>query len=271
MKTLNVLLASTAVCGLTLYGSAQAQQSQQQFPQQMQNMMQQMQRAQGQQQQQGQQQGQQQDISQREVRSFFQQVQQTINQAVQNNNPSAIRQWTQNALADNAKIMTMVEVYGENGAREFRTTSLEKQDILRRQQAMMSVAPELLSLIQEYNLNVRIQNVETLAPGVALVTTRVTESGVIGGRGGAQMMSGFGQQSSVEDQSAQQGAGGGQQGIGSRWSQVQQRQQQQSRQGQQSGQLSFNGNADCTHLVQRNESSGNIQIGMTTCTGEMSF
>jgi hypothetical protein len=246
----------------------------------MQNMMQQIQRqAQQQQGQQGQgQQGQGQgELSQREVRSFFQQVQQTINQAVQNNNPSAIRQWTQNALADDATIMTMVEVNGENGAREFRTTQLEKQDILRRQQAIMSVAPELLSMIQDYSLNIRIQNVQPIAQGVAIVKTRVTESGVLGGsRGGQQLSSGFGQQSWQQDgsdQSAQQGAGGGQQGFGSRWSQAQQRQQQQgqSGQGQQQGQLSFNGNSDCTHLVQRSENSGNLQIGMTTCAGEMSF
>ena len=282
MALTRVLLVGTAMSALMVCATSFAQQP---GSQQFQNPMQQNSN------QQGEQQGR---LSPREVRTYFRQVEGQINQAVQSGNARRLEQWTQNNIANGANFQAVIEIGGQNGPgrtpKEIRVLSLNKNDMLRRQQVAFSMAPQFLNMVENYDLGIRLVNVQPIGNDAAVVKTRISESGTIGGSGRQLGRSpGIGTQgmgsSEPQNQGQAQGpsrrpirrepipgaeriAGRGAErepGSGSRnprrW--AGDGLQRQGGQG-----LSFDVSVECTQLVQREPNSGHLTIG---CIGEMQF
>lgn len=211
-----------------------------------------------------------------EVRSFVQQSEQTINRAVQQGDENAIRQWTQMHIDDSASLSMLMQTSGSGRTpKGLQATVLDKQEMMKRQSAMFSLMPDLLKLVNNYDLSIRLLNVEPISDNAAIVKTRITESGTIGGRQATASSSSYGRQTSTGQQSsstyqqdqsqsgqtAATGAGSGQQSSSG-----------QQRFGQSWGQsVSFNGVAECTQLIHREQTGNRMTIGLSNCTAEMSF
>jgi hypothetical protein len=210
-----------------------------------------------------------------EVRSFLKRAEESVTRAVQQGDQNALRQLTENYVADSASFSTMMEVTGNSRtAKAMRMSMTDKQDLLRRQAALMSLMPDLLNRVQNYDLNIRVLNVEPISDSAAIVKTRITESASISS---LQFSSAFGDRdsqaftrqgmsgSSQADQStAATGAGGGQQASSS---------QQQSGSNWAPGTtrpVSFNGVAECTQLIRRSDTENHMVIGMSNCSAELS-
>lgn len=248
MSKLGKLLSGAAVLGLLAGGPALAQQQgQQQF----------------------QQSGQQQGLNRNEIQQFFSQAENNLTQAVRNGNPQQIQQWTQQHIADEATFVGLMQAYGQrsNQPKGWIVMTGDKQELLDRRQAMFNAAPELLNALQDYDLQIQVQQVTPISENVSVVETRIRESGSIGGRGmqtsqqwgSGQQQQQFGQVQYGQQygQTAGQGTGTGT-GFGAQG------------QGQQGGQtLSFNSNANCEHVMHRGRQGNTILIGKTTCQGEM--
>lgn len=74
----------------------------------------------------------------------------------------------------------MMEVTGNSRtAKAMRMSMTDKQDLLRRQAALMSLMPDLLNRVQNYDLNIRVLNIEPISDSAAIVKTRITESASI--------------------------------------------------------------------------------------------
>lgn len=273
MAPIRVLLVGTAMSTLALCGTVSAQSpSGQQFNDTQQNSAQ------------SGQQGQQ--ISPGEVRSYFRQVENQVNQAVQSGNPQRMQQWTQTNIADGANFQAVVTIGGQGslgGSREIRILSFSKNDMVRRQQAALSFAPNFLSRIGNYDLGIRVQSIQPVGDAAAVVKTRISESGTIGvnptgrqfganqgmetqGMGPAQGQS----QAQGQDQSQDQAQNNDQNGNSPRFRQRMAQLQGQMGQTQARG-ISFNADAECTQLVQRDQNSGRLTIGLSNCNAEMQF
>jgi hypothetical protein len=297
MTLIRVLLVGTAMSTFALCGTASAQQSGQQSDEAMdQNSNR------------GSQQGQQ--ISPGEVRAYFRQVQNQINQAVESGNPQRLHDWTQSNIADGADFQAVIEMgrqSGLGGSKEIRIVSFNKNDMLRRQQAALSLAPELLSRIENYDFGIRVQSIQPLGDAAAVVKTRISESGTIGvspsrqqlganegtvTRGETQGMGPRQGQDQNGDQDQEQAQNGGWNGNGNDGGNggpsgpfqrgpgggggFQQHQmhgqmgQNQGQTGQTQG-VSFNADAECTQLVQRDRNSGRLTIGLSNCHAQIQF
>ncbi len=290
MALTRILFVGTARSALMLCAASSAQQP---GGQQYQNTMQQNSNQQG---------GQGGQLSSQEVHSYFRQSENQISQAVQSGNARQLQQWTQNNIENAANFQAVIQIGGQNAssAKEIRVLSLNKNDMLQRQQVAFSLAPELLNRVQNYDLSIRVINVQPVGNDAAIVKTRISESGTIGrgtggqfggnNRSGTQGM-GF---SEPENEGMNQGFQPGQSG-GSRF-QAQQELQNggqsggnqfmaQNGQGQNQGfqgggpranafpgqGVSFNANAECTQLVERSPNSGHMTIGIANCTGDIQF
>jgi hypothetical protein len=178
--------------------------------------------------------------------------------------------------------------------------------MLRRQQAALGLAPELLSRIENYDFAIRVHGIQPIGDGAAVVKTRITESGTIGGNPAARQLGGTqGMQQGLNQDMHQdmrqgmnqgtetQGMGprGQGQGQGERQRQPQTQEHAQN-DGRNEGQnepfqrgsgaeggfhqrmgqgIRFNADAECTQLVQRDQNSGRLTIGLSNCNAEMQF
>jgi len=254
--------------------------------------------------QQGGQEGQQ--ISPREVHAYFQQVENQVTQAIQSGNARQLAQWTQANIANSANFQAVIQIGGQNrpggAAKEIRVLSLNKNDMVRRQLVALSIAPQFLSLIGNYDLGIRVLNVQPVGNDAAVVKTRISESGTIGGNRGqtgrnfapttqgptTQGMGSSEPESEAQDQGPQPGQSGASRLRAQREAQEESQSQAQN-QGAQGGRwggglqgqggpiqgsmqgLSFEASAECTQLVQREPNSGRLTIGLSNCTGDVQF
>lgn len=283
MALTRVLLVGTAMSALMVCATSFAQQP---GSQRFQNPMQQNSK------QQGEQQGQ---LSPREVRSYFRQVEGQISQAVQSGNAKQVGDWTQANFANGASFQAVLQIGRQNGPgtapHEIRVLSLDKNEMLQRQHIAFALAPEFLHRIQNYDLGIRVVSVQPIGNDAAMVKTRISESGTIGIGGGSQLggTSRSGTQgmgfSEPQNQSENQGFQPGQSGA-SRFqaqrelqNEAQQNEEQAQNQSGQPGQsgvfqgqgISFNANAECNQVVQRGSISGHLMIGLANCTADVQF
>lgn len=291
MVLTRILFVSTAMSTLILCGTASAQQT---GAQPYQNMPQQNSA------QQGGQEGRQ--MSPREVHAYFRQVEDQINQAVQSGNARQLQQWTRNNFADGANFQAVIEIGGQNGPgrtpKEIRVLSLNKNDMLNRQQVALSIAPQFLNMVENYDLGIHVVSVQPVGNDAAVVKTRIRESGTIGGNGrqlgqnGTQGMGPPEPQNQEQDQGFQPGRSDGSRFRGQDESQDEAENEAQNGsqihgqdQGFQGGRpdggsqrqggaiqgVSFEANAECTELLQRDPNSGHLVIGLSNCMGAMQF
>jgi len=242
MKVISAIVAgSSAATVLLLNGFAFAQQQTQQYQQQSQ-------------------QGQQ--LSSREVRQFMSGVERDVNQMVQSGDLSHLRQWTQNHVADHAVLNRTNSIETEGRSRIMSSVTITKPDLLRLQRFVLSGMPEKLSNIEDYRLDIQVQNVEPVGDSAAIVKSRVTERATLtprrseGGR--------FSQQRDQHDRDFTTGQGPRpDMQADEDFDEPRQRGRQSSR-GQQGG-LQLELQASCTHLIERNRDVGRVQIGMGVC------
>lgn len=197
--------------------------------------------------QQGGQQGQQQ-ITQQELRGFFQQAEQEVTQARRNGDLARLTQWVRQNVADGAMFTLSNELYAGDRRKAFGVLTIDKQDILRGQQIALGIQHDRnREAMQDHAFNIEVREVEQVAPGVAMVTSRITE------------------RVTIAPQQGRQAQGGGQQAetTGS----VGQGQRANQEAANAPRQVRIEGQTDCEHLVRRADGD-RFQIGMTTCQGQ---
>jgi hypothetical protein len=240
MKSLSTIVAGSAASVLMLNGFAFAQQQSQQ--------------------QQQYQQGQTQQLTSREVRQFVSQIEREINQMVQTGNLSRLRQWTQNHVADNAVFSRTNSIETEGQSRAIASITITKPDLLRLQRFVLSGMSEKLNSVEDFQLDIRVVNIQPVGDSAAMVKSRVSERATLAPRqgelGSLQQRETTGQ--APEAQSDEEFDDAPQRGP--------QRGRQTTR-GQQAG-VQLESQATCTHLIERNRDSGRLQIAMGICDAQ---
>lgn len=234
---LSTIVAGSAASVLLLNGLAFAQQQPSQYQQF--------------------QQGQGQPINSREVRQFVSGVERDVNQMVQSGDLSRLRQWTQNHVADHAVLSRTNTIETEGHSRLTSSITITKPDLMRLQRFAFSNMSEKLSNLEDFRLDIQVQNVEPVGDSAAIVKSRVTERATLASRHGEgrigqrerDFTTGQGPQSEMQ--------------AGEDSDEPRQRGRQMNR-GQQGG-LQIELEANCTHLIERNRDGGRLQIGMGVC------
>jgi hypothetical protein len=254
MKSLPTIVVGSAATVLMLNGIAFAQQPAQQ---------QQYQQGQAQQHQPGQsqqyQQGQGQQLSNREVRQFMGMIERDVNQMVQTRNPSRWRQWAENNIADHAVLSRTNAIETEGQSRIIGSMTITKPALLRLLGSGLSSMSERLRSVEDFHLDLRVVNIEPVGDGAAIVKSRISERATLmptqGEHGGR-----FGQQ---HEFTTGQGRGGQ---AGDEF-EDEQSHGRPSPHSQQEG-VQLEAHAKCTHLIERNRDSGQLQIGMGICDAQ---
>jgi hypothetical protein len=241
MIKLSTIVAGSAASILALHGFAiaQSQQYQQQY-----------------------QQGQGQQLSNREVRQFMSGIERDVNQMVQSGDLSRLRQWTQNSVADHAVLNRTNSIETEGHSRVMSSVTITKPDLIRLQRFVLSSMSEKLANVDDFRLEVQVQNVEPVGDSAAIVKSRITERATLTahhGEGGGRM----GQQHEQRDHDFTTGQGQQPEMQGDDFEEGQ-RQGHQMNHGQQ-GAVKIESEAQCTHLIERNRDGGRLQIGMGVC------
>jgi hypothetical protein len=242
---LSTIAAGSAASVLLMSGYA--------FAQQQQSQQQQYQQGQGQQ------------LGNREVRQFFSGIERDVNQMVQSGDLSRLRQWTQNHVADHAILNRTNSIETEGHSRIISSATVTKPDLMRLQRFVLSSLSEKLNNVDDFRFDIQVMNVEPVGDSAAIVKSRISEhatltprrgdgGGRLGQQGDSQHESTTGQGPRRPDMQAGEDFEDGQ---------YRQRGRQQSR-GQQ-GSVQVESQSVCSHLVERNKDSGQLQIGMGVC------
>jgi hypothetical protein len=238
MKSSHSLIAATLSAGLAMSGLAYAQQPGQQNEDQ-----------------------QSQQLSNRDARQFMQRVERDVNQMMQSGNMGRLRQWLQNNVADNAVFSGTREIGGNGRSTAVIAATLTKQDLMRLQRFVLSALSDReFPSSQDFNLNIQVTNVQPIGDAAAMVRTRITESRTVGNQQQSENDGSFGNGQSSRNQQFSRNQQAFTEGAA-----PQQRFAQ--RQGQQGG-VQLDTQATCTHLLERNPDSGNIQIAMEICNAQ---
>lgn len=209
-----------------------------------------------------QQQGQGQQLSNREVRQFVSGIERDVNQMVQSGDLSRLRPWTQSHVADHAVLNRTNTMETEGHSRVISSVTITKPDLMRLQRFVLSNMSEKLSNIEDYRLDIQVQNVEPVGDSAAIVKSRITERATItsrreGGRFSQQREGQRGEfttgQSPKSEMQSEEDIDEGM---------PRQRGRQQTSRGQ-NVQLELQ--ATCTHLIERSRDAGRLQIGMGVC------
>lgn len=193
------------------------------------------------------------NLTEEQVKSFFDRTQQDVTEAVKAKNYDRLLEWTQNSIADEATFLVSNELYQDNKRKSFVVVSLDKDDIMR----LSSIAAGLMSGMQgqpveDYSLHVEITNFTSLGPGVATVTAEYIESGTLtvqqAQTASADQADETLQTSSTQAQQ-QKGESGGTQEANAQ-------------------SLQIEAMAECNHIIRRGEAADQLVIGLTTCQAE---
>jgi hypothetical protein len=243
---LSTIVAGSAASVLLMsgYAFAQQQQSQQQQYQQGQS-----------------QQGQGQQLGNREIRQFFSGIERDVNQMVQSGDLSRLRQWTQNHVADHAILNRTNSIETEGHSRIISSVTVTKPDLMRLQRFVLSSLSEKLNSVDDFRFDIQVMNVEPVGDSAAIVKSRISEHATLTPRHGDGRL---GQQGdSQHDFTTGQAPRRPDVQAGEDFEEGRQRGRQQSR-GQQ-GSVQVESQAVCSHLIERNRESGQLQIGMGVC------
>jgi hypothetical protein len=199
-----------------------------------------------------------QQLSGREVRQFVSGIERDVNQMVQSGDYSRLRQWTQNHVADHAILSRTNSIETEGRSRLISTVTITKPDLLRLQRFALSSMSDKFRNLEDFRLDIQVQNVEPIGDSAAIVRSRITERATIAARGGE----GGGHAQRDRDYTTGQGPQPETRG-GEDYEEGQPRQHGRSR-GQHGG-VQIESQATCTHLLERNRDGGQLQIGMGVC------
>jgi hypothetical protein len=208
-----------------------------------------------------QQQSQGQQLSNREVRQFVSGIERDVNQMVQSGDLSRLRPWTQSHVADHAVLNRTNLMETEGHSRVISSVTLTKPDLLRLQRFVLSNMSEKLNNIEDYRLDIQVQNVEPVGDSAAIVKSRVTERATVtsrreGGRFSEQREGQRGEFTTGQSPKSEMQSEEEDEGM------PRQRGRQQTSRGQ-GVQLELQ--ANCTHMIERSRDSGRLLIGMGVC------
>lgn len=199
-----------------------------------------------------------QPLSNREVRQYVSGIERDVNQMVQSGDVSRLRQWTQNNVADHAVLSRTNTIQTEGHSRITSSVTITKPDLMRLQRLVLSSMSERFHALEDYRLNIQVQNVEPVGDSAAIVKSRVTEQASLTPRHEG------GRFSQRDHETTGQSQGDLQAGEDFDEGQPRPQHRQMNRPGQQ-GSIQIELQATCTHLLERNRDSGRLQIGMGVC------
>jgi hypothetical protein len=231
----STIVAGSAASVLLLCGLAFAQQPQQPQYQQSQG----------------------QPITAREVRQFASGIERDVIQMVQSHDLSRLRQWTQNHVADHAVLSRTNTIETEGHSRVMSSVTITKPDLMRLQQLVISGMSEKLNSLEDYRLNIQVQNVEPVGDSAAIVKSRISETATVTPRQGEGGRIGQRDRDLTTGQRPQSEAG-------EEYDEVQRQRGRPGTHGPQ-GSMQIELQATCTHMVERSRDSGRLQIGMGVC------
>lgn len=194
----------------------------------------------------------QQQLSEQEVQQFFQQAEQTMTRAVKKGDFAQVLDWAEKNIADEATFSASLDLVAGEERKGFVSVTLNKDDVVK----LGGVFTGMLSgmhgdAIQDYSLQIEVTDVTPIGSDAAMVRTEITESGTL---------------------RMPQVTAAGSKGAAARQQQEQKQAAQPSGQpprGQAGAQSAeFEAVADCTHLVRRAETGGDLMMGLTNCQGE---
>jgi hypothetical protein len=165
------------------------------------------------------------DLSEQEVKGFFERMERDVTQAVRSGDPARVLGWVRDHVADGATFRVTQEIHAGDERKGFGVLALDKQDMLRFGRAALGAMSDPQGTgLRDYALDVEVMRVDPIGPNAATARTRFIESGRLGPAGGA----------------------GGQQRPGAEAAR-------------------FEVTARCDHLIRRDASGDRLLIGMTMC------
>jgi hypothetical protein len=187
----------------------------------------------------------QQDLTEEDVRGFFDSARQDLSEAVQSGEFDRVLDWSRNNIADGATFSVSNEFYSGDERKGFAVASLDKQDMMRFGRAAVGMLSGMQDRpIEDYSLEIEVTDVQLVGPNAATVTARFTESGALA-LADEHMAAASGREDDLQ--------------TGSTGAEPQRA----------SGQtLEFEAAAECSHLVYRGESEDQLRLGMSTCKAE---
>ncbi|MCT7374203.1 hypothetical protein [Chelativorans salis] len=194
-----------------------------------------------------------QNLTEDQVRSFFDSMEQETMQAVQAGDFQRLIGWTQNNIADEATFSVTNEIYRGDDRKGFSAMTLGKGDVLGISRAAVGMMSGMNNgqPVQDYSLQVEVTDFKPAGPDAATVTTEITESGTL-----SMPPAHTAAASQPDDETLQTGstqADTQQQGSG-----------QTSAQGEAQS-LQFEATAQCSHLIHRGETGDQLVMGLSTC------
>lgn len=214
MKNLHKIMLGSAMACFMAMPAAHAQQQQQQ-------QLQQQQAAAAQ------------PLQSEQVESYFQQVEQDLQNVMAARDPQQINRWIETNFTDDATITASMEVMREDDRKVFAVANLERGDLTGEGAGLAALVGQMLD---DYEIDIEVTSVEPLGRDAATVRTRISESGRIGANATGRQLLGIGRQ---------------------------QQQQQQA--------IDFERTSNCTHVIRRSDDAARLQIGMTTCEAQAQF
>ncbi|MFC6487868.1 hypothetical protein [Nitratireductor sp. GCM10026969] len=192
-----------------------------------------------------------QNLTEDEVRSFFDTMQQDVTEAVEAGDFERLVEWTQNRIAEEAVFSVSNEVYRDDERKSFAVVSLDKEDMVR----LGHMAAGMLSgmqgqPLQDYSLEIQVRDVTPIGADAASVTAEFTESGTL------TMPQHGAPDAAAVDESMQTGATG---------TEPQQAETGDTAAQQQGRSVRIEANAECNHVVHRGETEDQLVIGLSTC------
>jgi hypothetical protein len=177
---------------------------------------------------------QQQDITEEEVRSYLEQLQQEAMEIVRGKEFQRIDEVTNRYIAEGAVFAVTGEMMKEDKRKTFMAATLEREDLMALKHQAVGVMQSID--IEDYTLKVEVSEVRAHGPGAATVKVTWTDRGAIS--------------PATLEQTGQQEA-----------------RQQETAQQPEARSLTFERSFECHHVVQRE--GAQLKIGLTTCQGEV--
>lgn len=199
-----------------------------------------------------------QGLSEEEVRSFFDTMQQDMTEAVEAGDFERLVEWSQDSVAEEATFTVSNEVYRGDERKSISIVTLDKEDMMRLGQAAAGMMSGMQGQpVQDYSLEIEITDFTPIGTDAANVTAEFTESGTLAVQPPQTADAG------QPDETVQTGSvetDGQQAGSGEEITQMA---------GGQS--LRIEATAQCNHVVHRGETEDQLVIGLSTCQARTDF
>ncbi|WEX07777.1 hypothetical protein [Chelativorans sp. AA-79] len=198
-----------------------------------------------------------QNLTEDEVRNFFDSMEQEATQAIEAGDFQRLIEWTSNNIAEEATFSVTNEVYRGDERLGFSTATLGKEDMLRFSRVAVGMMSGMGNgqPVQDYSLQVEVTGFTPAGPDAATVTTEFTESGTLSLPNAETAAASQADDETLQTGSTEAGA---------------QQTDQAGVQGE-AGSLRIEATAQCSHLIHRGEAEDQLVIGLTTCQATTNF